>query len=73
MPARNGRNPVLARLSLLLLVGVAGCSASPGQAPILAGKTSDSPVVAMVEGRGVEQLVRPILDTGNRQHIEKTS
>jgi Flp pilus assembly protein TadD len=42
----------------LLLVGVAGCSASPGQAPILAGKTSDSPVVAMVEGRGVEQLVR---------------
>lgn len=58
MSFQHGRRPVLARLSLLLLMGVAGCTGSPGQGPLPA-KPGDAGTAAdgAIE-RGVEQLVR---------------
>ena len=58
MSVQNGRNPVVARLTLLLLMGVAGCSNSPGEAPLLAGSGSNPSITGVVQGQGVEQLVR---------------
>ncbi len=58
MSVLNGRNPVLARLSLLLLVGVAGCTSSAGESPLLAGSGSNRSLAGAVQGQGVEQLVR---------------
>lgn len=58
MSVQNGRNPVVARLTLLLLMGVAGCTPSPGESPLLAGSGSNRSISGVVQGQGVEQLVR---------------
>ena len=58
MSVQNARNTVLARLSLLLLMGVAGCTSSLGESPLLADSGSDRSITGLVQGEGVEQLVR---------------
>ncbi len=55
MPLINGRSPLLARLSLLLLMGVAGCTMGPGDGLVLAEPGTAAP--GQPES-GVDQLVR---------------
>jgi Flp pilus assembly protein TadD len=55
MPVEYGRNQLLRRLSLLLLMGVAGCTTTPVEGPRLAATGATSEAVAQ---GGVEQLVR---------------
>jgi Flp pilus assembly protein TadD len=57
MPAQYGRSPLLGRLSLLLLMGVAGCSVTPVEGPRLAATSATGGAEGPSE-REVEQLVR---------------
>ena len=54
----HGRSPLLARLSLLLLMGVAGCTAGPGEGPLLAEPGDAGTAADGSAERGVEQWVR---------------
>lgn len=55
MSLSHGRSPLLQRLSLFLLMGIAGCTVSPVEGPLL---SRPGEVVDGQTERGVDQLVR---------------
>jgi Flp pilus assembly protein TadD len=58
MPVEKGRNPLVGRLSLMLLMGIAGCSTAPGEGPRLTATGATGAAVEAPSEHAVEQLVR---------------
>jgi Flp pilus assembly protein TadD len=58
MPAEKGRNPLVGRLSLMLLMGIAGCSTAPGESPRLTATGATGAAAEAPSAHAVEQLVR---------------
>jgi Flp pilus assembly protein TadD len=58
MPGEKGRNPLVERLSLMLLMGIAGCSTAPGESPRLTATGATGAAAEAPSAHAVEQLVR---------------
>ena len=58
MPAEKGRNPLVGRLSLMLLMGIAGCSTAPAEGPRLTATGATGVAAEAPSEHAVEQLVR---------------
>ncbi len=58
MSLQLGRSPLFARFSLLLLMGVAGCTGSPAEGPLLAARGDGDTAAEGAAERGVDQWVR---------------